>query len=77
VGGALSGRERLLVLTRLAGRRSERELLDQMLGALRAGQCRALLVWGEPGVGKTALVEYLVGQAPDCRVLRTANGQTL
>src|SRR5260370_28221753 len=51
-------------------------MLDQVLGALRAGQSRALVVWGEPGVGKTALLEYVVGQALDCRVLRTAGVQS-
>jgi DNA-binding CsgD family transcriptional regulator len=65
-----------LVVTRLAGRHSERDTLDQVLEALRAGQSRALLVWGEPGVGKTTLLEYIVGQAPDCRVLRTAGVQS-
>ena len=36
------------------------------------GESRALVVRGEPGVGKTALLEYLVEQAPEFRVERAA-----
>jgi hypothetical protein len=43
-------------------------MLDQFLDAVRAGAGRALVVRGEPGVGKTALVEYLVERASGCRV---------
>jgi DNA-binding CsgD family transcriptional regulator len=49
-------------------RRSEREALDQLVEAVRAGQSRALVLQGEPGVGKTALLEYLVRQTPGCRM---------
>ena len=42
----------------LLGRRSECETLDRLLAAVRAGESRALVVRGEPGVGKTALLEY-------------------
>jgi len=63
-------------VTQLAGRVSEADVLDQVLGALRAGESRALVVSGEPGVGKSALLEYFVEQAPDCRVLRTSGVQS-
>ena len=43
----------------LLGRRSECETLDRLLEAVRAGESRALVVRGEPGVGKTALLEYV------------------
>jgi len=39
----------------LLDRRSEREVLDRLLEAVRAGQSRVLVLRGEPGVGKSAL----------------------
>ena len=56
----------------LLGRRSECETLDRLLDAVRAGQSRALVVRGEPGVGKTALLEYAIERASGCRVARAA-----
>lgn len=47
----------------LLGRRAECDVLDRLLEAVRAGESRALVVRGEPGVGKTALLEYLAGRA--------------
>ena len=58
------------------GRRSERGLLDRLIEAVRAGESRALVVRGEPGVGKTALLDYLVEQASGCRVARAAGVQS-
>ena len=43
---------------RLLGRRSECETLDELLASVRAGSSRALVLRGEAGVGKTALLEY-------------------
>ena len=60
----------------LHGRRSERDALDRLIEAVRAGESRALVVRGEPGVGKTALLEYLVEQASGCRVARAAGVQS-
>jgi DNA-binding CsgD family transcriptional regulator len=54
----------------LRGRRGECEVFDRLLGAVRAGRSGALVVRGEPGVGKTALLEYAIGSASDLRVLR-------
>jgi DNA-binding CsgD family transcriptional regulator len=56
----------------LLGRRGECEVLDRLLGAVRAGASRALVVCGEPGVGKTALLDYLAGRASGCRVAAAA-----
>jgi DNA-binding CsgD family transcriptional regulator/tetratricopeptide (TPR) repeat protein len=39
---------------------------------VRAGAGRALVVRGEPGVGKTVLLDYLAGRASGCRVVRAA-----
>jgi len=63
--------------TGLTGRRSEAAVLDGLIDAVRAGESRALVVCGEPGVGKTALLDYLAGQAaPYCRVVRAAGVQS-
>jgi DNA-binding CsgD family transcriptional regulator len=62
--------------TTLTGRRSERDLLDSLIDAVAAGQSRALVLRGEPGVGKTALLEYAVEQASEFRVVRAAGVQS-
>ena len=49
--------------TGLMDRRSERDALDRLVGAVQAGESRALVVRGEPGVGKTVLLDHLAGQA--------------
>src|SRR3954447_20478102 len=59
----------------LLGRRRETEMLDQLLEAVRAGQSRALAIRGDPGVGKTALLEYVVDHAMGCGVARAAGVQ--
>jgi DNA-binding CsgD family transcriptional regulator len=56
----------------LQGRRRECDALDRLLDAVRGGEGRALVVRGEPGVGKTALLEYLAERASGCRVARAA-----
>jgi hypothetical protein len=60
----------------LRGRRSECESLDRLLQAVRAGESRALVVRGEPGVGKTALLQYVAERASGCRVARAAGVQS-
>ena len=47
----------------LTDRRSERGMLDRLVEAVRAGQSRALALRGDPGMGKTVLLEYLAGRA--------------
>src|ERR1700729_1667865 len=54
----------------LHGRREEREALGGLLEAVRGGQSRVLVVSGEPGVGKTALVESVIGSASGFGVMR-------
>src|SRR5215218_7736443 len=56
----------------LRGRRRECDVLGQLVNAARAGESRALVVRGEPGVGKTALLDYLAEHASGCRVARAA-----
>jgi len=43
---------------------------------VRAGEGQALVVRGEPGVGKTVLLDYLAGRASGCRVARAAGVQS-
>src|SRR5438105_11575484 len=54
----------------LHDRRSEREALARLLGAVRGGQSRVLVMCGEPGVGKTALVASVIGSASGFQVAR-------
>ena len=61
---------------RLTGRRSESEVLDELVDAVRAGESRALVLRGEPGMGKTALLEYVAEQAVGCQVVRAAGVQS-
>ena len=55
----------------LCGRRSECARLDGLLAGVRAGHSAALVIRGEAGVGKTALLDY-VAESADLRVLRAA-----
>jgi DNA-binding NarL/FixJ family response regulator len=54
----------------LRGRADECALLDTLVDAIRGGEGRSLVVRGEAGIGKTALLEYLVQSASDLTVLR-------
>jgi DNA-binding CsgD family transcriptional regulator len=54
----------------LHGRRVEREALARLLEVVRGGESRVLVVCGEAGVGKTALVESVIGSVAGFRVLR-------
>jgi hypothetical protein len=56
----------------LLGRESEREVLDRLLDGVRGGRGGVLVVHGEPGVGKTALLDYAVEAAGEFRTVRTA-----
>jgi DNA-binding CsgD family transcriptional regulator len=56
----------------LRGRSNEREALDRELQRIRAGQSSVLVLRGEAGVGKTALLEYVAARASECRIARVA-----
>jgi len=56
----------------LRGRLPERAALSELLDAARAGRRGVLVMRGEPGVGKTALLEYAVESAVGLRVARVA-----
>jgi DNA-binding CsgD family transcriptional regulator len=52
------------------GRETETDALTALVGAVRDGRSGVLLVRGEPGIGKTALLEFVAGIADDCRLAR-------
>ena len=62
----------------LTGRRGECDTLDRLIAAIQASESQALVVHGDPGVGKTALLDYLARQAADagCAVARVAGVQS-
>jgi DNA-binding CsgD family transcriptional regulator len=60
----------------LMDRRAECGVLDQLANAVRAGGSRVLVVRGDPGVGKSTLLDYLAGRAAGCRVVRAAGVQS-
>jgi DNA-binding CsgD family transcriptional regulator len=60
----------------LRDREPERAVLNQFVASVRAGEGQALVVRGEPGVGKTALLDYLTAQSQGCRVVYAAGVQS-
>ena len=60
----------------LLDRDSERQTLDRLLGDVRAGESRTLVLRGDAGVGKTTLLEYLVDQAAGFRIVRATGVQS-
>ncbi|ROO86958.1 LuxR family transcriptional regulator [Actinocorallia herbida] len=56
----------------LLGRRAECAALDQVTAGAGAGRSQVLVLRGEPGVGKSALLEHLAENAVGCRVLRAS-----
>ena len=56
----------------LRGRRAEQAVLSRLLAGARRGESQVLVVRGEAGVGKTALLEHLAGEASGWRVARAA-----
>jgi AAA ATPase domain len=60
----------------LVGRRGECAVLDQLLRVVRSGRSSVLVLRGEPGIGKTALLGYLLERASGCRIARAAGVQS-
>src|SRR3954471_11051089 len=56
--------------TGLRGRARECALLDELVSALRVGKSRSLLLRGEAGIGKTALLEHMMAAASDLNIVR-------
>jgi hypothetical protein len=59
----------------LAGRGSERASLDRLLAAARQEQSAVLVVRGEAGIGKSALLAYAAERAEGCRVCRAVGAE--
>jgi DNA-binding CsgD family transcriptional regulator len=55
----------------LFGRSGVLERIDRLLASARIGHCGALLILGEPGIGKTALLEVVREQGGAMRTLAT------
>src|ERR671914_880215 len=53
-------------------RTAEREELDRLLANVREGQSAVLVIRGEAGIGKTALLRYVARQASGFRVAQAA-----
>jgi DNA-binding CsgD family transcriptional regulator len=60
----------------LFGRRKECEVIDRLLADARGGQSGVLVIRGEAGVGKTALIDYAVGAGSEFRVMRVAGTES-
>jgi hypothetical protein len=54
----------------LPGRGNETGVLSKLLSGVRAGQGASLVLRGEAGIGKTALIDAVVADTPNVRVLR-------
>jgi DNA-binding CsgD family transcriptional regulator len=62
--------------TQLIGRAAETDHLDRLVAEVRSGTSRALVVHGEPGVGKTALLEYVAQHAAEADLARASGVQS-
>lgn len=60
----------------LHGREHERATLDRVLSAVRRGESAALVIEGEAGVGKSALLGHLREQAHGCGLTRASGVQS-
>ncbi|MGD9995995.1 MAG: AAA family ATPase [Ilumatobacteraceae bacterium] len=60
----------------LLGRDQERDLFERLLDDVRAGRSRVLVLRGEAGVGKTALLDHVAVRASGCRVLRATGAES-
>src|SRR3954462_10268204 len=60
----------------MLGRRAECEAVNSLLDGVLAGHSRVLVLRGEAGVGKTALLSYVAEEAAGSRVTRAAGVQS-
>jgi hypothetical protein len=56
----------------LRGRHNEQSVLDRQLQQVRAGKSSVLVLRGEAGIGKTALLQYIADRAAGWRIVRAA-----
>jgi DNA-binding CsgD family transcriptional regulator len=69
VGAGMPGER---AATGLRGRSAECRTLDELLESTRAGRSVTLVVRGDAGVGKTALLDYVAERATGCTLVRVA-----
>ena len=62
--------------SKLHGRRDARTTLEGLLDGARAGHSGVLVLRGEPGIGKSVLLDYAAGSAQDMRVLRVVGAES-
>src|SRR5690242_16682106 len=60
----------------LFGRGPECDRLDGLIAATRGGASQVLVLHGEAGIGKTALLDYLAQHAPGCQVVRASGAES-
>jgi DNA-binding CsgD family transcriptional regulator len=60
----------------LLGRRHECGMLERLVAGVRAGQGQVLVLRGEAGAGKTALLNYMLKQAGGCQIIRAAGAES-
>jgi hypothetical protein len=51
-------------------------VLDHLVASVQAGRSRVLVLRGEAGVGKSALLEYVAGRAEGCRIARVGGDES-
>src|SRR4051794_41952563 len=67
-----------MAATRASGfldRASEREALDRLLANVRGGQSALLVIRGEAGIGKSALLEYAASQASGFHLVQVTGAE--
>jgi hypothetical protein len=60
----------------LRGRQDEWDTLSRLVASAQAGRSQVLILRGEAGIGKTALLEFLADSARGCQVGRAAGGES-
>src|SRR5450631_2201157 len=71
IGFEMSGAPSPAPVRQLLGREQQRLTLDRLLQAARGGHGGVLVMHGEPGVGKTALLEYAREAGREFQVVQT------
>jgi AAA ATPase-like protein len=61
---------------RLFGRTGERDALRPVVADVRSGQSAVLVLRGEPGIGKTELLQYLIREASGFRLARAVGAES-